>query len=209
MLQRLVLFGHGLGAPALGPLALELCPLELLGGGLIGHAQNVAPIQAVRDFIVARLAMPTMVRQGKGMSSKLAGTRRQGEGRPCHHRRVLLGIDHVQVAAPVGSEGEARRFYGELLGLPEIPKPSVLQARGGVWFACGTHQLHVGISDRFSPADKAHPALQARLADLDRLAARLEEAGAPVGWDDAIPDTRRFYTADPWGNRIELVGTDG
>jgi hypothetical protein len=26
-----------------------------------------------------------------------------------------------------------------------------------------------------------------------------------VQWDDAIPGTRRFYTADPWGNRIELV----
>jgi catechol 2,3-dioxygenase-like lactoylglutathione lyase family enzyme len=122
---------------------------------------------------------------------------------------VLLGIDHVQVAAPAGSEDEARRFYGELLGLPEVPKPPVLQARGGVWFACGADQLHVGISEQFTPADKAHPALQVRLADLDRLAARLEQAGASVRWDDAIPGTRRFYTADPWGNRIELVGTAG
>jgi catechol 2,3-dioxygenase-like lactoylglutathione lyase family enzyme len=122
---------------------------------------------------------------------------------------VLLGIDHVQVAAPAGSEDEARRFYGELLGLPEVPKPPVLQARGGVWFACGADQLHVGISEQFTPADKAHPALQVRLADLDRLAARLEQAGASVRWDEAIPGTRRFYTADPWGNRIELVGIVG
>jgi catechol 2,3-dioxygenase-like lactoylglutathione lyase family enzyme len=122
---------------------------------------------------------------------------------------VLLGIDHVQVAAPAGSDDDARRFYGELLGLPEVPKPPVLQARGGVWFACGAHQLHVGVSEQFTPADKAHPALQVRLAELDRLAARLEDAGASVGWDDAIPGTRRFYTSDPWGNRIELVGISG
>ena len=122
---------------------------------------------------------------------------------------MLLGIDHVQVAAPVGSEGEARRFYGELLGLPELPKPAALQARGGVWFACGAQQLHVGISEQFTPADKAHPALQVRLGELDGLAARLESAGAPVRWDDAIPGTRRFHTADPWGNRIELVGMSG
>jgi catechol 2,3-dioxygenase-like lactoylglutathione lyase family enzyme len=122
---------------------------------------------------------------------------------------VLLGIDHVQVAGPAGSEDEARRFYGDLLGLPELAKPPALQARGGVWFACGAHQLHVGISEPFAPADKAHPALQVRLADLDGLAARLTEAGAPVRWDDAIPGTRRFYTADPWGNRIELVGIGG
>jgi catechol 2,3-dioxygenase-like lactoylglutathione lyase family enzyme len=122
---------------------------------------------------------------------------------------VLLGIDHVQVAGPAASEDEARRFYGDLLGLPELAKPPALQARGGVWFACGAHQLHVGISEPFAPADKAHPALQVRLADLDSLAARLTEAGAPVRWDDAIPGTRRFYTADPWGNRIELVGIGG
>ena len=118
-----------------------------------------------------------------------------------------VGLDHVQVAAPAGSEADARRFYGELLGLAELPKPETLRARGGVWFACGDRQLHVGIAEPFAPATKAHPALLVRLADLDRLAERLEAGGCKVQWDDAIPGTRRFYTADPWGNRIELVGT--
>ena len=122
----------------------------------------------------------------------------------------LLGIDHVQVAAPPGCEPEARRFYGELLGLSELSKPPVLQARGGVWFACGErHQLHVGVSEHFAAADKAHPALQVDSADLERLARRLEASHAPVHWDDAIPGTRRFYTEDPWGNRLELVGVAG
>jgi catechol 2,3-dioxygenase-like lactoylglutathione lyase family enzyme len=120
----------------------------------------------------------------------------------------LIGIDHVQVAAPAGSENDARRFYGHLLNLPELTKPPVLRARGGVWFACGAHQLHVGIAQPFAPATKAHPALAVRAADLDRLAARLLDAGCPVQWDDAIPRTRRFYTADPWGNRIELVASE-
>lgn len=123
-------------------------------------------------------------------------------------RANVLGIDHVQVAAPPGSEPEARRFYGDLLGLPELSKPEALQPRGGAWFACGSHQLHVGIAEAFSPASKAHPALAVARADLDRLAARLTQAGCPVQWDDAIPGTRRFYTADPWGNRIEFVGTE-
>jgi catechol 2,3-dioxygenase-like lactoylglutathione lyase family enzyme len=119
---------------------------------------------------------------------------------------AMLGIDHVQVAAPPGAEGQARSFYGDLLGLPELEKPENLRARGGVWFACGAHQLHVGIADPFTPATKAHPALALATADLDRLADRLMQAGCAVQWDDAIPGTRRFYTADPWGNRIELVG---
>lgn len=117
----------------------------------------------------------------------------------------LRGIDHVQVAAPPGSEDEARRFYGELLNLPELEKPEPLRARGGAWFACGPHQLHVGIADPFAAASKAHPALAVAAGDLDRLASRLAEAGCAVKWDDTIPGTRRFFTADPWDNRIELV----
>jgi catechol 2,3-dioxygenase-like lactoylglutathione lyase family enzyme len=122
---------------------------------------------------------------------------------------VLLGFDHVQVAAPAGSEDRARSFYGGLLGLDELSKPEALRDRGGVWFACGRHQLHVGIAEPFAPATKAHPALSVAAADLDRLSVRLADAGCEVHWDDGIPDTRRFFTADPWGNRIELVGRAG
>jgi catechol 2,3-dioxygenase-like lactoylglutathione lyase family enzyme len=122
---------------------------------------------------------------------------------------VLLGIDHVQVAAPPGSEARARWFYGDVLGLPELGKPEPLRGRGGVWFACGTHQIHVGIAEPFAPARKAHPALLVAAADLDRLAARLAAAGCAVQWDEAIAGTRRFFTADPWGNRIELVAHAG
>ncbi|HWI96872.1 MAG TPA: VOC family protein [Solirubrobacterales bacterium] len=112
----------------------------------------------------------------------------------------------MQVAAPPGCEDAARRFYGGLLGLTELEKPEALRGRGGVWFACGAHQLHIGIEPGFSPAAKAHPALRVALKDLDRLAERLGEAGLEVRWDEAIPNVRRFYTADPWGNRVELIG---
>jgi catechol 2,3-dioxygenase-like lactoylglutathione lyase family enzyme len=119
---------------------------------------------------------------------------------------MITGLDHVQVAAPPGSESEARAFYGRLLGLPELEKPPALAARGGAWFACGAQQLHVGVEDDFAPAAKAHPALVVDGATaLDALAERLVSAGAPVRWDDAIPGTSRFYTEDPWGNRLELL----
>jgi len=113
---------------------------------------------------------------------------------------VITGLHHVQVAAPPGCEAEARGFYGRLLGLQEIEKPESLKARGGVWFQCGPQQLHVGVAQDFTPATKAHPALVAN--DLDALAERLVTAGAPVRWD---PDFPRFYTDDPWGNRLELM----
>lgn len=117
----------------------------------------------------------------------------------------MLGLDHVQLAAPAGCEDEARRFYGELLGLGEIPKPAALVGRGGVWFRCGAQQLHIGVEQDFAPAHKAHPALLVGSGGLDALAARLDGAGVRVDWDRSLDPLRRFYSHDPWGNRIELL----
>ena len=114
---------------------------------------------------------------------------------------MIAAIDHVQVAAPPGAEEAARAFYGGVLGLPEIPKPERLRPRGGVWFAVGDEQLHVGIEDPFSPARKAHPGLAvARAEDLQALAETLRAAGHEVQWDGP-----RFHVADPFGNRLELL----
>jgi catechol 2,3-dioxygenase-like lactoylglutathione lyase family enzyme len=116
---------------------------------------------------------------------------------------MITGIDHVQVAAPPNCEREARAFYGGVLGLEELAKPEPLKARGGVWFSVGRQSLHVGVQADFQPATKAHPAFH--VDSLDELAERLTLAGAPVHWDDAIPG--RFYTEDPWGNRLELLSS--
>jgi hypothetical protein len=43
--------------------------------------------------------------------------------------------------------------------------------------------------------------------DPAALARTLEDAGAPVTWDDGVPGVRRFYTADPFGNRLEVIAT--
>jgi catechol 2,3-dioxygenase-like lactoylglutathione lyase family enzyme len=117
---------------------------------------------------------------------------------------AVTGIDHVQVAAPPGCEPEARAFYGGLLGLEELAKPEPLAARGGCWFRAGGQELHVGVEEPFSPARKAHPGLVAD--DLDALAERLAAEGIAVEWDESIPEARRFHTADPFGNRLELRG---
>jgi catechol 2,3-dioxygenase-like lactoylglutathione lyase family enzyme len=115
----------------------------------------------------------------------------------------IAGLDHVQVAAPPACEADARRFYGGILGLAELPKPPELAARGGAWFALGSgQQLHVGVEEDFAPARKAHPALLVgSQAELEDLAERL----ASVRWDETLPGYRRFYASDPFGNRIELL----
>ena len=124
----------------------------------------------------------------------------------------IVGLDHVQVAAPAACEDDARRFYGEILGLAELEKPPQLAARGGVWFHVGPQELHVGVADPFVPAAKAHPALRvASVRALELLAGRLVEAGFPVRWadPDEIPGETRFFVDDPWGNRVELIAHVG
>jgi catechol 2,3-dioxygenase-like lactoylglutathione lyase family enzyme len=120
----------------------------------------------------------------------------------------VVGLDHVQLAAPPGCEPEARRFFGDLLALTEVQKPPALTPRGGVWFSLGgAQQLHIGVEEPFSPSRKAHPALRVAPGQLDALADRLSAAGAKVIWDDALPSDRRFYCEDPWGNRLELLAS--
>ena len=87
-------------------------------------------------------------------------------------------------AAPPCREDDARRFYGGLLGLPELEKPPALAA-DGAWFALDGGALNVGMTDAFVPAGKAHPGLRAESVDaLDELARRLAAEGHPVEWDE-------------------------
>lgn len=118
-----------------------------------------------------------------------------------------MRLVHVQLAAPRGCEAEARRFFGELLGLREVEKPEALRGRGGVWFGLDdAQQVHIGVENAFRGARKAHPAFEVdRIAELEGVAGRLANAGSKVEWDEALPGYRRFFTADPWGNRIELL----
>jgi catechol 2,3-dioxygenase-like lactoylglutathione lyase family enzyme len=115
---------------------------------------------------------------------------------------TILGIDHVQVAAPRECEPEARAFYGGLLGLEELEKPEPLRARGGCWFRAGANELHVGVEEPFEPARKAHPGLV--VDDLRALTERLRAQGIQVTPDETIPGVERAYVADPFGNRLEL-----
>lgn len=112
-------------------------------------------------------------------------------------------INHVQVAIPEQGEGAARGFYGTLLGLTEIEKPSNLQKRGGVWFMTGNLQLHLGVDRDFRPAQKAHVALQ--VTGLLDLRQRLSAAGYTVTDDEPLTGYNRLYVNDPFGNRTELL----
>ena len=115
---------------------------------------------------------------------------------------TILGIDHVQIAAPRGRDDEARAFYGGLLGMAEREKPEAIRGRGGCWFAAGGQELHVGVEEPFAPARKAHPGLA--VSELDLLRARFREAGVAYEDDAKIAGVDRLFVHDPFGNRLEL-----
>jgi catechol 2,3-dioxygenase-like lactoylglutathione lyase family enzyme len=120
---------------------------------------------------------------------------------------TVTAIEHVQLAMPAGRESEARRFYGELLGLPERPKPAHLAARGGCWFESPTVKIHLGVEPGFRPARKAHPALL--VDDLGALVRVLSDAGVELVHDEPLDGYQRVYAHDPFGNRLELMEPNG
>jgi len=111
---------------------------------------------------------------------------------------MLRAIDHVQIAIPVGGEDLARPFYGDLLGLTEVPKPAELARRGGAWFENEAVKVHLGVEEDFRANVKAHVAFQ--VDDRIGLAERANAAGSKV-----TRQGDQIYIYDPFGNRLEFV----
>lgn len=116
----------------------------------------------------------------------------------------ILAINHVQLAMPEHGEEKAREFYIQLLGFHEIPKPTELAKRGGVWFQLENVQLHLGIEKDFRSAKKAHPAFL--VDNLKDFISQAKSFGVDV--DNSQPELegfKRIHIFDPFGNRIELM----
>jgi catechol 2,3-dioxygenase-like lactoylglutathione lyase family enzyme len=112
-------------------------------------------------------------------------------------------LHHVQLAMPAGGETRAREFYQGLLGIPEVPKPAEMAARGGCWFERGGLRVHLGVEADFRAARKAHPAFV--VTGLSALADRLRAARHECREDGGLAGYQRIFVDDPFGNRIELL----
>jgi len=104
---------------------------------------------------------------------------------------------------PAEGESEARRFYADLLGIPEVPKPPDLAKRGGAWFETTNVRNHHGVELNFAPARKAHPGLL--VIELKVLSFRLTNAGYEVTEAEPLEGYLHVYVNDPFGNRLELL----
>lgn len=109
-------------------------------------------------------------------------------------------IDHVSVL--ITELARSRRFYRDLLGLPEIAKPKTFDF-AVLWFDLGGQQLHLLLKDRPDAVSPRHFAL--RVADAAAARRHLQRHGVAVQETVAIPGCDRFFVADPDANRVEII----
>ena len=116
---------------------------------------------------------------------------------------MIVGLDHIQLALPVGTQDSMHAFYCGLLGMTKQRKPVALVGRGGFWALAGHVQVHFGIDPNFHPATKAHPAFL--VCDSAGVFDLLTAQGYTPKWDKTLPNVTGFFVADPVGNRVEII----
>ena len=121
-------------------------------------------------------------------------------------------LQHVSIGLEAGREDEARRFYGEALGLKEKPRPIGLKDRALIWYDIGEdeHEVHLLRTD---PAELGPPRAADHLCiEVDDIAAmrvHLNDKNVPIRETSVIDNRPRFFVEDPFGNSIELVQVTG
>jgi catechol 2,3-dioxygenase-like lactoylglutathione lyase family enzyme len=117
---------------------------------------------------------------------------------------VVERIEHVAIT--VSDIDRAKRFYGELLGLTEVARPESFDFPGA-WYRNGPTDLHLVSRAVLDGESKRHVAFF--VSDLRAAARVLQANDFPVLWERMkIPSLDRFFTADPDGNRIEMMGIE-
>jgi catechol 2,3-dioxygenase-like lactoylglutathione lyase family enzyme len=118
-------------------------------------------------------------------------------------RPVLQRLQHASVPRPRGSDDKARWFYGEVLGLEEVPVPESIAHLDLIWYRLGDSEVHLFASDTLPDQHQGHFCLQAE--DVTAVRERLTEGGVAIIEDTAIHNRPRFFCRDPFGNLIEFT----
>src|SRR5437588_7630892 len=112
----------------------------------------------------------------------------------------VTAIDHCSVI--ITDLERSRAFYGGVLGLKEIPRPSTFDFIV-VWFDLGNQHLHLLLKDRADTLSPRHFAL--RVSEIAAARAHCRAHGLAMQETTPIPGADRFFIADPDGNRIEII----
>jgi len=113
---------------------------------------------------------------------------------------AVTQIDHCSVI--ITDVERSRRFYRDILGLKEIPKPRTFDFVV-VWFDLGNQHLHLLLKDRADSLGPRHFAL--RVNDCATARVHCRAHGIATQETTPIPGADRFFISDPDGNRIEII----
>ena len=113
---------------------------------------------------------------------------------------TVTHIDHCSVI--ITDVAASRRFYGELLGLKEIPAPKTFDFVA-LWYDLGGTYLHLlqkPTPDTISPR---HFCLH--VSDIAVARAHVVAHNIPIDETVKIPGAERFFIRDPDSNGIEIL----
>ncbi len=119
----------------------------------------------------------------------------------------IIGLQHL--AINVRDLDAAKVFYGELLGLPELPRPESVAAQfRSVWYLLGNAELHVVENPDFQPLKSPlGPHFAVACDDFATASKRFAEMGAPImfGPGKGADGIERIVLKDPTGNVVEVI----
>ena len=116
---------------------------------------------------------------------------------------MVTALHHVNVTVPAELEDAAKKFYGSVLGLKQIPKPATSR-QNGAWYQIGDTQLHLSVEAEDRSLSSRHVCFT--VSDLAEAEQRFREAKIEIITDPrANPDSPRFYVRDPGGNQLEIA----
>ena len=123
---------------------------------------------------------------------------------------AVRGIGHANLRAPAAMIERLRRFYIEVVGLTEGPRPQFRSGSHGYWlYADSADVLHLSIAHDEAPLSKSNGAFNHLAFVCDDLAAtraRLDAARIPYEVD--VVDEReqvQLFLTDPAGMGVELT----
>ena len=123
---------------------------------------------------------------------------------------TVRGIGHANLRAPAAMVEQLRRFYVEVVGLTEGPRPQFRSGSQGHWLYAGdTDVLHLSIARAEAPLPDSNGVFNHLAFACDDLAAtraRLDAARIPYEVDvvDQLGQVQLFLT-DPAGMGVELT----
>ena len=116
---------------------------------------------------------------------------------------MVTALHHVNVTVPAELEDAAKNFYGSVVGLKQVPKPTTSR-QNGAWYQIGVMQLHLSVENEELLLSSRHVCFT--VSDLAEAEERFRNAGVEIIADPRPnPGSPRFYVRDPAGNMLEIV----